>query len=161
LKTLENAGAEILVIACNTAHHWYEQLSRECTRPILHIADCVMQEITRRGFAKVGLLATTGTLLSHFYQSRLEPLLEQLLIPDPTDQAEIDAVIYETKAGRIDTVKAEACVTRMLAAGAEAVVLACTEMPLALADSDLGRYCIDATELLARACVAASRDEIA
>ena len=70
ILTLERAGARAIAIACNTAHYWFDDLSRECRVPLLHIADCACAALGS-GVANVGLLATRGTLAAGFYQQRL------------------------------------------------------------------------------------------
>ena len=67
--TLERAGADAIAIACNTAHFWYDDLARECRVPSLHIADCACAALGS-DVAKVGLIATRGTLAAGFYQQR-------------------------------------------------------------------------------------------
>ncbi|MDR3511527.1 MAG: amino acid racemase [Caulobacteraceae bacterium] len=153
LKVLEQAGAEVLAIPCNTAHHWHARLSRVCERPILHIAEAAAAKLAGRRGAPVGLMATRGTLASGLYQARLGALV----LPDEEAQAAIDAAIAAVKAGRPGRAEAESAARRLLAGGARSLLLACTELPLAMAGGSLGGYCVDATLALAEACVAASR----
>ncbi len=157
IRTLERAGARAIAIACNTAHYWYDDLARECGVPLLHIADCACAAL-QSDVANVGLLATRGTLAAGFYQQRLAARGYRCLI---NRQEEIDAWVSPgiglVKAG--DIAGAGALLQQALAAlierGAQRVILACTEIPLALdrvAAPQLP-HCIDATAVLADACI--------
>jgi aspartate racemase len=157
MRTLERAGARAIAIACNTAHYWYDDLARECSVPLLHIADCACAQLGS-DVANVGLLATKGTLAAGFYQQRLASRGCRCLI---NRQDEIDSWVIPAiglvKAG--DRQGAGALLQQALAAlferGAQRVILACTEIPPALervAAPQLSR-CIDATAALADACI--------
>ena len=156
MVTLKRAGAQAAAIACNTAHYWYDELTRESGLPILHIADAACANISG---SKVGLIATTGTLHAGFYQQRFAARGLQCLASTHDEQGTlVDPSIEHVK--RNELAAAHALATRaaeaLLARGAEAVVLGCTEIPLAIehAPSAAAKQCIDATRALARACVA-------
>lgn len=152
LAMLEQAGAEVLAIPCNSAHHWHGRLARACGRPILHIAEAAAARLPP---GPVGLMATRGTIAAGVYQDRLGAG-RRLLLPDEAGQAQVDAAIAAVKAGRSGAAPAEAAGRALLAAGARRLLLACTELPLAMAGGPLAGYCADATRALAEACVAAS-----
>ncbi|MGB8841146.1 MAG: aspartate/glutamate racemase family protein, partial [Aliidongia sp.] len=154
---LAGAGAEAIVIACNTAHHWYDDLARASTVPILHIADAACAEIADG--ARVGLLGTEAVLHSEIYQERLvrravEPLVNA---PDLRAASVVPAIALvkqgrSAEAGRL----LEPAIEDLLSRGAVTVILACTELPVALGaigSSYLDRV-IDPTRALARAAVA-------
>lgn len=157
LHMLEDAGARAIAIPCNTAHHWYDALARECRVPLLHIADCACAALGS-GVAKVGLLATSGTLAAGFYQQRLAKHGYHCLIPP---QDEIDTWVMPgislVKAG--DVRGGGALLQQALAAlferGAQRVILACTEIPPALERVAAPQLplCVDATAALADACI--------
>jgi aspartate racemase len=156
MLTLKHAGAQTAVIACNTAHYWYEDLTRESGLPILHIADAACEGLA---VTRVGLLATTGTLAAGFYQRRFAQRgLACLVCNNGEQHTLVNAAIEHVK--RNELAAAHALATRaadaLLARGAQAVVLGCTEIPLAIEHtaSEAAPLCIDATRALARACVA-------
>lgn len=158
LRKLEAGGARALAMPCHTAHAWADELIRATGLPFLHIVDAALAEIRRRGLrhGPLGLLATRATLKAGLYQERLEaggwPPLE--LAPEPTDRLVLPAIAL-VKRGRADAAAPlllEA-VDTLAAAGAQAVLLACTELPVALAAAP-HPACIDATEALARSCLA-------
>jgi aspartate racemase len=155
--TLKRAGATIVAIACNTAHFWYDDLVAQGGLPILHMADAACAALS--GIQRVGLLATQGTVAAGFYQSRLKTRgIECLLSSDDEQHTLVLPAIECVK--RADLVQAHALATRaaqhLLDRGAQAIIMGCTEIPLALEyqASDVSAHCIDATRALARACVA-------
>lgn len=160
LMQLARGGAEIIAIPCNTAHHWHERLARSCGVPLIHIADAVVEMLAEQAApaGPLALLATRGTIAAGLYQSRLGSSGVALVMPDEATQELVDAAIAAVKgndpaAGRRF---AEAAAERLLAGGAEKLLLACTELPIAFRDSRFADRAIDPTEALARACIKAS-----
>jgi aspartate racemase len=160
LRTLARAGVELAVIPCNTAHHWHAQLSQLQELPLLHIAEAVRQElILRRAQDKqVALMATRGTHLAGVYSGRLGPAFEPLLSGDEAVQKLVDQSIAAVKAGELAEGKRAAldAADRLFSEGAEVLILGCTELPVALANTAVLDRCIDSTLALARLCVQAS-----
>ena len=160
IRTLEQAGAEAIVIACNTAHYWYERMGAESSIPIIHIGDAVLAELRRRETPvhALGLMATPATIAARIYQDRLDGVVERFVTPDASVQALIDGAIVAVKRGDWARAReaADEAARLLLADGADALLLACTELPVALAGSRLAPACLDPTEALARAAIAAS-----
>lgn len=168
LARLEAGGATRIAIPCNTAHHWHAALQAGTALPILHIVDAVAETLARTetGIAagtggRIGLLATDGTLRAGLYRERLARRGLTCLGPDPEGQAAVAAAIRLVKAHRVAEARPllEAQVRALAEAGCDRVVMACTEIPIALAGSDPSGRLVDATEALARACVAACRPD--
>jgi aspartate racemase len=161
LRTLARAGVELAVIPCNTAHHWHAQLSQLQELPLLHIAEAVRQELILSGAhdKRVALMATRGTHLAGVYSGRLGPAFEPLLSGDETVQKLVDVSIAAVKAGGLaeGTRAALEAADRLFSAGAEVLILGCTELPVALANTPVLDRCIDSTLALARLCVQASQ----
>ena len=159
IRTLEQAGAACIAIPCHTAHFWYDQMVETANVPILHIADAVLPELRRRGGADgpVGLLATAATLEAGFYQARLSAAGYACTVPDAdlmaTSVLPAIALVKRDRAGDAAPLISRA-VDQLTAGGARPVVLACTELPLALAAVREPPVCLDATAALARACIA-------
>lgn len=168
IAALKRAGAQAVAIACNTAHYWYDDLVRDGGLPILHIADAACDLLAERGVnaGRVGLIATDGTLAAGFFQQRFAARGLDCLVSSREDQqALVLPAIRAVKANdlaRAHTMAVQA-VLRLHEAGARAIVLACTETPLAIdhAPSAATPLCIDATRALARACVAWHRRAVA
>jgi aspartate racemase len=153
---LLGAGATMLAMPCNTAHHWYDDLRRGIDVPFMHIVDAVAAELPPDA-RKLGIIATAATLAARIYEGRLDDGIEWLSPAsaqfERAVQPGIDAVKGNSAAagGRL----LETVVADLLERGATCVVLACTEVPVALdaIASPLRGRCIDSTAALARACV--------
>jgi len=141
-ERLVAAGAELLVMPCNTAAAFSEDVGQAAGVPLVDWIDTAVDRLQGIGARKVGILATSGTVEVGLYQRRLESRGIEWVVPDAAGQeAVMDAIYGErgVKAGVIDdgTRKMVLEVARQLAdAGADAVVLGCTELPLALPESD-------------------------
>jgi aspartate racemase len=160
LHALAACGAVQAVIACNTAHYWYDELVARGGLPILHIADAVGAAIARCGSsgARVALLATRGTHAAGFYPPRLAAHGHRLLPPDEHLQRTfVDPAIDAVKAHRLEAAgeSMAGALAALAARGIDTVLLGCTELPLAYASivSPLPLAVIDATAALADACV--------
>jgi len=161
ITTLKNAGAGTVAIACNTAHYWYDDLVQQGGLPILHIADAACSDLARRSMkaTRVGLIATKGTVAAGFFQQRLAQHGIECVLSSEIEQDQfVLPAIEHVKRNELAPAHALALesVRQLHARGAEAVILGCTEIPLAVdfADSDIAPACVDATRALARACVA-------
>jgi aspartate racemase len=161
IRTLKGAGATCIVIPCNTAHYWYDELVREGGLPILHIADAACGQFAAHGIEidTVGLIGTSGTLAAGFFQQRLDALGYRYIASSARDQEELVLPAIES-VKRNDVARAHALAVRaaqnLLDEGAQVILLACTELPPAIehAPSAVAAACIDPTRALARASVA-------
>jgi aspartate racemase len=158
LVTLRDAGAEAIAIPCNTAHFWYEAMQREAGVPILHIVDACRDEVPRGG-APIGLLGTEAALSARIYQDRLAEHGVEFLVNEPEERARwVVPAIALVKQGRLEEAGrlAERAVARLVERGVERAILACTELPPALAaiSSSYLANTIDPTLALARAAAA-------
>jgi aspartate racemase len=155
IGVLARAGAGCVAIACNTAHVWFEALQGASPVPILHIADACVAALERQPARprRVALLSTEGTRRAGFYQERLARAGIEVVLPGEEEAAQLGSAIDAVKAGALDVARRHAGPVgeRLLASGASALVLACTELPLALDASPLRAVCIDATVALAEA----------
>jgi aspartate racemase len=161
VRVLRQAGVAAIAIPCNTAHYWYDDVVRMAGVPVLHIADAACEALERRALRaeRVGLMGTDGTLKAGFLQARLEQRARRALLSTPEEQAQwVLPAIAAVK--RHELAEAHALVCRACDAlrhrGAEAIVLACTEIPVALdhAATPHSAIAVDATRALAQACVA-------
>ena len=159
LQGLQAAGCGAVVVPCNTAHGWFDAMQAASPVPILHIVDAAEAELARLGVppGPVGLMGTAGTLAMRLYQDRLEPKGWRFLLPT-SDEMEALALpaIARVKTGDVAGAYAPLAeaAQRLAGRGAHAVVLACTEMPLALgAGPALGVPVCDTVDALARAAL--------
>lgn len=157
VRTLKRAGATAIAIACNTAHYWFDELVTHGGVPILHIADAACDALDAN-VSRVALMATDGTIAAGFYQKRLAALGKECLLCTPQDQQTLILPAIE-HVKRTELVRAHALASQaarhLLDRGAQAIVMGCTEIPLAIEyeRSSMSAYCVDATRALARACV--------
>ncbi len=160
LEGLERAGAGAIVIPCNTAHGWYEAMRDATSLPILHIVDAAAMELARLGVpaGKVGLMGTAATLAMKLYQQRLDARGYQVIEPSEAEMArQVTPAIAKVKANRVvDAYAPLAEVARgLIARGAQAVVLGCTEIPLGVAAGPALPFPVcDTIDALARAAIA-------
>ena len=154
---LEEAGAECIIIPCNTAHYWYDDLKRQARVEMISIIDSTISEISLAGYRNVGLLATDATVAGGIYQTRLAEKGITLTMPSTNQQQAIMRSIYLFKAGNVGQahqLMAEAA-QHLLQQGVEALICGCTEVPIILAHEisrQPERY-IDATAALVRAAI--------
>jgi len=152
---LERAGASMIAIPCNTAHFWYPQIANFARVPVLNIVDACAEELRQRPRlrGRIGLLATRGTLATGIYTNRLTGFE----ILTPPDQDGVMRGISAIKAAKFEEGRLllEAAANHLFRARCSAVIMACTEVPLALAETAKqmpDRY-IDPTNALAKLCV--------
>jgi len=162
-RNLERAGADLLVMPCNSAHLFYDRIAEAVSIPILHIADEAVEEALRRfpGIQAVGILATTATARLGLYHRRFEARGIRALSPSDADQEIVQGVIFSVKAGDKGAAVRErirGVAESMAARGAQLLLTACTELPLILQDGDVSVPVLDPTLALARAAVRHARE---
>ncbi|MEN8613945.1 aspartate/glutamate racemase family protein [Dehalogenimonas sp. THU2] len=157
--SLKSAGAEFLVIATNTMHKVADEVESASGLPMLHIAESAGESVKKMGLKKVGLLGTRFTMSEGFYSSRLtEKFGIEVLVPDANEQQIINSIIYdELCRGCIQDASRWACqliIENLVSRGAEGIVLACTELPLLIKQSDVMVPVFDTSRLHVTAAVA-------
>ena len=158
-QRLERGGADFLIICTNTMHKAYDRMRAAVDLPLLHIADPTAERIKADGHKRVGLLGTAFTMEQDFYKGRLADLHGlDVIVPDATDRATVHRVIYEELVqGKVDAASRaayRAVIGRLVAAGAEAIILGCTEIMLLVGPEDSPVPLYDTTGLHAAAAVA-------
>ena len=158
---LITAGAIALAMPCNTAHVWLPELRQGCPVPFLSIVDasCDEAEARTQTGAAIGIIGTEATLKSRLFDSELARRGFKPLLPSDEELRNlILPAIEQVKSGRAAEGghQVERAVQALFDRGAQVVVLACTETPLALdaIASPLRARCVDTNAALARACVA-------
>lgn len=161
-RRLEQAGADLLVIACNTAHLFYSRIVEAVRIPVLHIADETIAAALRRdpGLQVVGILGSDATVRLRLYHDRLEAKGLKALSPSGADQEIVQWVLYSVKAGNKGPEvrqRIREVAERLAAEGAQMVFTGCTELPLVLRDGDVSVPVLDPTQALAEAAVRLAR----
>ncbi|EKT56239.1 aspartate/glutamate racemase family protein [Providencia sneebia] len=157
LKKLENAGAECIVIPCNTAHFWFNELKEACHVDILNIVETTMNEVLATKKKNIGLLATNATMSMGLYQKNIESKHLNCITPDKASQEQVMKSIYLLKSGNkkmAERIMKEQA-NLLFQKGAEVIVLGCTEVPVIL-ENETREYpdkYIDSTSSLVRASI--------
>lgn len=159
-RKLAEMGADFIVIPCNTAHAFLPNVRPAVERPFLSMIDAAADEIrsTHPQARTVGLLATTGTISANLYQEALRQRGLDVIIPDDDVQERcVMAAIGDVKSGRggsaATTLLVEAS-EHLTGRGAQVLLEACTEIPIALHQRHVATPILDATAALARIAVA-------
>ncbi|GHH59888.1 aspartate racemase [Kitasatospora indigofera] len=159
-RSLEAAGADLLLICTNTMHKVAGQVAAAVSVPLLHLADTTAAAVLAAGLGKVGLLGTAFTMEQDFYRDRLAGHGLEVIVPDPAGRAEVHRVIYQELC--LGIVREEsrdayrAVIADLVAAGAEGIVLGCTEIELLIGPEHSPVPVFATTSLHARAAVDAA-----
>lgn len=154
-RRLETAGAQALVICTNTMHKLAPQVEAAVKIPLLHIVDATGAALRQASITRVGLLGTRFTMEQDFYRGRLaERFGIESIVPEAAQRELVHRVIYEELCqGKIEPSSREAyrkVMAELVAAGAQAIVLGCTEIALLVAPEDSSVPLFDTTEIHAR-----------
>lgn len=152
---LAGAGAEVLAIACNTAHAHADLIQRASGLPLIDMIETGAAAARDTGVRRAGVLGAKGAL--RLYREYLAAQAIGMISLDAARQEDFMATLYRIKAGDLGpAVRREMAgyAADLVGGGAEAVIAGCTEVPLVLGRGDLRVDFIDPGELLARRCVA-------
>jgi aspartate racemase len=153
----EAAGADLVLICSNLMHKVYDDVAAAVDVPVVHIADAVAAEAQRLGVRQVGLLGTRWVMEETFYSDRLARHGVGVTVPDEQERELVDRVIFdELTRGRVEDASRRQYVDvidGLAANGAEAVVLACTEIELLVGASDSSLPLVDSMRLHATRAV--------
>ncbi len=157
-RQVEAAGADCLLLCTNTMHEVAEQIEAAVAIPFIHIADPTAAAIHQAGLGRIGLMGTDFTMTRAFYRGRLVDRHRlDILVPDTADRRTVHRIIYdELVLGQIRPESKAAylaVIDRLVARGAEGVILGCTEIGLLLQDGDRAIPFFDTTRLHALAAV--------
>jgi aspartate racemase len=155
-KGLVESGCDILCIGSNTVHVLLKDIKTEVKTPFLSMVELVSTECKKRGCKKVALLGTTVLIESGLYNIELQKYDIELIVPNSEQESICDEAIRCIIAGKpIDRVKDQyvAILNNMFGAGAEVIILGCTELPMVLNYEALGNRIISSDEILAKGIV--------
>jgi len=157
VKTLASLGCDLLVVTCNTAHAFYDEMAAATKVPILNIIENALDAAVSRGGTTVGILATDGTVQAGVYHRAAERRGLRCLSPESETQARMMKLIYDVKVGKeVDCREITSAARELKQAGCDAVILGCTELSVVARQESLlteNGFLVDAMTELARACV--------
>lgn len=157
-SALKHAGADFLVMCTNTMHKVADAVAEKTGLPLLNIIDVTGEAIKGCNLRKPGLLGTRFIMEEPFYQDRLKERFDiEAIMPEEDDKVIIHQIIYEELCkGRIKNSSRQVCVDiidKLVAIGAEGIILACTELPLLIRSTDVSIPMFDTTRLHVEAAV--------
>lgn len=140
VQKLEDAGSDYIIIACNTVHTFYPTMQAAVKVPIINIVEETIDEVVRQGYTRVGIISSQSTKdLALYTNACLAKGLQPFSI-DEKQQEKLNEIILHVMAGTqgpADTEILKGVIESLVSCGAQAVILGCTELPLAIEQSDV------------------------
>lgn len=163
-KSLEKAGADVVIMCTNTMHIVFEKVQENVSVPMIHIVDATGQAIKKAGLDKVALLGTTFTMTQPFYMEKLEKEYGvKCVVPRRQEREEIMRVIEEELTFNIIKDSSRdfflKVIRQLKAQGAQGVILGCTEIPMLIKQEHCDIPVFDTTALHALAALDMAMEE--
>ncbi len=155
-QSLEKAGADFVVIVCNTIHALHSSVQKSVSIPVLSLIKEVAKKVVEKNHKKVGLLTSESTKHHQLYVTELAQHQVESIETNEAEQAALNNVILQVMGGKntdIETEQIKKIIGRMVGDGAESVILGCTEIPLAISQADTDVMVFDSTKILAEAAL--------
>lgn len=157
-QKLEKAGADFIVMPCNTAHYYYDELKSSVKIPFLNMIELTAEYVAKvyPNIKFVGLLATTGTVKTGLYQKFFEKYGFKIIVPNDEDQSIVMNGIYDgVKAGNLDLGRKLLLdvANKLIDKGAELMILGCTEISVVIKNGDLRVPVVDPLKILAEEAI--------
>lgn len=159
-RVLQSAGADVLLLATNTMHKIAPAIESAADVPLLHVVDATASAIKVQGLQTVGLLGTTFTMSDGFYTDRMAAQGVQTIVPAEPEQAQINRIIFEQLClGRVEPESVQyfqRVIADLKERGVQGVILGCTEICLAVDETETPLPVFDSTTIHALAAVDAA-----
>ena len=155
-KRLQTAGAELLIMPCNTAHYFYDSVAAAVDIPVVHMPRETASVLQAAGVKTAGVLATDGTVQSGVYEKALARAGIRAVYPSRSRQKQVMRLIYDGVKARkmpLTDIPVQDILDELHEQGAEKILLACTELPIAFQELGVLESCLDPTAVLAFAAV--------
>lgn len=155
-QRLEKAGADFLVLTCNTGHYFYNEINESVKVPLISMIEETVKKAVSMGHKKMGILATTGNINTKLYQNMCEKYNLSYEICSEEKQKIVMSLIYDNvKAGiEADMKNFNSVITFMKEKGCDGVFLGCTELSIIKKDNKLSNeFYIDSSEVLAEVTI--------
>ena len=137
---LERAGADVVLICTNTMHLLIDQVQAAVAVPVLHIGDVAGKAVVSHGLKKIGLLGTAFTMEKAFYRDRIASHDVEVIVPSEEDRSAVHRAIFDELAVGVSSETTRArfrnIIESLVAAGAEGIILGCTEIELLVTQAD-------------------------
>jgi len=152
IKKLNKLGIDFIVIPCNTAHIFIDELKKESDIPIVSIIEETVKIVKERGFRNVGLLATKKTVDSKLYENVLIENRIDVILPTEEEQKNISRIIIrilQNKAYNEEKKSLKRIIENLIKRGSEAIILGCTDLQIILAQDEFEVELLDSMKILA------------
>jgi len=150
-RRLESAGARAIVLCTNTMHKLAPEIVSSVTIPFIHLGDATAQRIRAKGYRRVGLLGTRFTMEEDFYVDRLRAHDLDVLVPPTETRADVNRIIYDELCLGIvadaSRRRYQDAMAALVAAGAECIILGCTEITMLVGPDDTSVETFDTTAI--------------
>jgi aspartate racemase len=156
-QILKKSNVDGLMLCANTSHMFADRLSQEVNLPIIHIGEATAHAIKKQGLLKVALLGTKYTMEKDFYSAKLKAAGIEMMVPGKEDREYVhnkiisellkDIFTAETKNGFMKIID------KLIALGAEGIVLGCTEIPLLIYQNDIEIPSFNTLEIHSQAAI--------
>lgn len=162
-KGLQDAGAELIVMACNTTHGWEADIRAAISVPFLSIIDATTEVVADLRPEAVGVMAVDACLQMALYQNALKKAGLRAVLLAPDSQRTFMELIYRIKSGDDGETVKRAMVTlarKLEAQGAEVIIAGCTEIPIVLTADDIDGELVSSTDVLVERTILAAGGEL-
>ena len=157
VQQLEKAGSDLIIIGCNTVHYYYKEMQNAVGVPIYNIIEETKKQVIEFGYKKVGLFSSESTNKLKLYQNNFKASGIEIISPDKDQQKTLNLVIKHIMAGQRenteDIIFLKDIARDYLNKGAEAIVMGCTEIPLAINQSHTDVKLFDTIEIIVQSAV--------
>ena len=156
VKKLEAAGCNLIIIGCNTVHIFYEKMQAAVKIPIFNIVEETKKKVLEFGYKKVGLFASESTTKSGLYQNNFKKNGIEVLYPNSNQQKVLNLVIEHVMGGNQkedDIIILKDVARDYIKHGAEAIVMGCTEIPLAINQTHTDIKLFNTIEIIVQSAV--------
>lgn len=151
------AGADFIICPDNTMHQAFDRVTKKSPLPWLHIAEEVAEEAVRRGYNCLGVLGTRYLMEGPVYSTKLRSKGIGFITPETDERERINEIIFDELVNSRFTTESRdyftSVIERLKSQSCDAVVLACTEIPLLITGEDSPLPTLDSTRILARAAL--------
>lgn len=154
-RNLEKAGADFLVMPCNTMHVFINEIRNSVKIPVLSIVDETIEVIKKLKTSEVGILSTLTTIDKKLFKDKLNNINVKEIIPNKEDQTILDKIILKLVLGKQqfeDKAEVDEIITKMVKLGINKIILACTDLQLIIKDRSDAKI-LDTMKILADATV--------
>lgn len=156
VKKLESAGCDLIIIGCNTVHVLYNKMQAAVKIPIFNIVEITKKKVLGFGYRKVGLFASESTSKSRLYQDSFKKSGIEVIFPNASQQKILNLVIEHTMGGNQkedDIIVLKDVARDYIKQGAEAIVMGCTEIPLAINQTHTDTKLFNTIEIIVQSAV--------